>query len=147
MNHLFGALCFIYKEKQWVIVSMQYPLRKFLLKPGLPILQLHRKDTAAVFWIFGLMVFEEHLFVIQHAEDFNFAGFVRHCIAHTLAEAIALRLGLIHDFCAFRKRHLKLRFHMSDRPALEDVVGDDTVADQGIEEVCQCVRIVVYAAE
>ena len=102
---------------------MQYPLRKFLLKPGLPILQLHRKDTAAVFWIFGLMVFKEHLFVIQHAEDFNFAGFVRHCIAHTLAEAIALRLGLIHDFCAFRKRHLKLRFHMSDRPALEDVVG------------------------
>ena len=69
---------------------MQYPLRKFLLKPGLPILQLHRKDTAAVFWIFGLMVFKEHLFVIQHAEDFNFAGFVRHCIAHTLAEAIAL---------------------------------------------------------
>ncbi len=93
------------------------------------------------------MVFKEHLFVIQHAEDFNFAGFVRHCIAHTLAEAIALRLGLIHEFCAFRKRHLKLRFHMSDRPALEDVVGDDTVADQGIEEVCQCVRIVVYAAE
>lgn len=44
------------------------------------------------------MVFKEHLFVIQHAEDFNFAGFVRHCIAHTLAEAIALRLGLIHDF-------------------------------------------------
>ena len=92
MNHLFGALCFIYKEKQWVIVSMQYPLRKILLKPGLPILQLHRK-IRLLFLDLWLMVFEEHLFVIQHAEDFNFAGFVRHCIAHTLAEAIALRLG------------------------------------------------------
>ena len=48
------------------------------------------------------------------SQNLSLIHILRHCIAHTLAEAIALRLGLIHDFCAFRKRHLKLRFHMSD---------------------------------
>lgn len=93
------------------------------------------------------MVFKEHLFVIQHAEDFNLAGFVGHRIADALAKAITLCFCLVHDLNALCKRHLKLRFHMGYRPALEDVIGNHAIADQGIKEICKRIRIVVDTAQ
>ena len=93
------------------------------------------------------MVFEEHFLFIEHAKDFNFACFVRHRIAQAFAEAVALRLRLIHNFNAFHKWHLKLGFHMGNRPALENIIGDHTIANQGVEQIGKRIRIVVDAAE
>ncbi len=93
------------------------------------------------------MKLEQHVLPVHAPQNLDLAAGVTHGVAHALADAVLQALGGVHDFYALVQRHLKPPLDPGDRPALENVIGDDLDPRQAAQQLPQRFRAVIDAAQ